>query len=181
MTKNPTHVKFYGRKSSQLSANGVAMTNEANQTERDLNNQLLIIGVAFIGVAGAILASGIFSESSTTAQALATLFTVLFSLLSLASGLTHYFKDIKFLRDSSRNYVVLSNLYEEAELAAINDDEKKHLTIVPKIKELSDSFGDSTSSKLLIAELVCLTASAVSLLALISAIVWDWGNAFALS
>lgn len=176
VSNNSLHIDIYRRKSSETLDAAIAMTAEGNQVERDLNSQLIILSTVFIGATSAILAGGIFADSSTFGQAVAAALSVFSALAGIGFGIVNYFREISFFIESSKKYTNLSNLYEQAEVAAHKADGKAHTEVVVKIKKLSDEFGSRTNQKFLKLEVACLTISGVSLLALIAAIVGDWSE-----
>lgn len=176
--KNSLHVDYYRKKSTETTTNGIGMISEANQAERDLNNQLILLATVFIATAGAILAGGIFADSYTLGQTIATLMVVSLAILAIVFGVLNYLSTIKFFVKSSRDYANLSHKFDEAELAALGGDVGAHELIVAEIKELSEEFGKDSGPVFIRLEILFLAVSGFSLLALVSAIVLNWGDIF---
>lgn len=145
---------------------------EANQTERDLNNQLILVSTVVLGVIGAILAGSIFSEGVTLVQAILAMLGAAFGLSAILSGVRHYFQIIAFnglwasaQREIGRKYEEMSLIDDRSSLDSLGDNLNKYIASLP---EKSKQFW-------LYAELILVLSAGCSLLLLVAAVVFDWG------
>lgn len=157
--------------------NSRASISEANQAERDLNNQLILVSTVVIGVMGAILAGGIFNGTSTIAQAVITLISVGCAILSIACGVVYYFIIIKFNQEWAVTHRDIGLKDEVAAVAALEGDKVKYTKAMDEATKLTQQ-NEKTSHGWLYAEVGLLTIAALGLLALVAAVAVDWGQLF---
>ena len=160
---------------ADATANSRASIAEANQAERDLNNQLILVSTVIIGVTGAILAGGIFNETSTTAQAITALVSVGCALLSIVSGVVYYFVIIKFNQKWAVTHRNIALKDEVAAVAAAEGDKNAYRKAMDEAIKLTEQ-NETTSQKWLYVELALFAGAALGLLVLIAAIVIDWSG-----
>lgn len=169
---------FQGKVANSLSASRQSIS-EANQSERDLNSQLILVSTVIIGVSGAILAGGIFNDSATLEQGLAAFVAIVSALISIIFGIVYYFVIIKFNEDWTMLHRDIALGYDKVSATAVSGDKESYKSALSEVEALQKKLPEKTKRSWVYAEIVALFAAFMGLIALVSAIMFNWRPIFA--
>lgn len=165
---------YYHRKSVESVGRSINSISEANQTERDLISQLILVATVIVAVTGAILASGVFGNTVTISQGIAATVATLFALVSIGFGVLYYLALVKFNVNWAIAHRDAGLKLEEAADAISNANQELTDNALNDANEIISKHKTQSPRTPLYLTLACLALSSLGLLAFAAAVIFNW-------
>jgi hypothetical protein len=165
---------YYQRKSAESVGRSINSISEANQTERDLISQLILVATAIIAVTGAILASGVFANTVTISQGIAATVAATFGLISIAFGVLYYLALVKFNVDWAIAHRDVALKLEEAVHALGDSNQNLSDEALSGANEITSKHKTHSPRVHLYINLACLALSSIGLITFAAAVIFNW-------